>query len=105
MYEIFSIKQAILFFPLDIPCSRSYLLSCLLMPWLLVDVEKSFEDINFKENNNRVGRSDSKTSLDTIKQRGPMDSQHSSCRGPMVRKQSMPSLLSQMSPQEIWRLI
>lgn len=51
------------------------------MPWLLVDVEKSFEDINFKENNNRVGRADSKTSLDTIKQRGPMDSQRSSCWG------------------------
>lgn len=105
MYEIFSIKQAILFYPLDIPRSSSYLLSCLLMPWLIVDVEESFEDINLKENNNRAGRTDSKTSLDTIKQRGPMDSQHSSCRGPMVRKQSMPSLLSQMSPQEIWRLI
>lgn len=51
------------------------------MPWLLVDVEKSYEDINFKENNDRVDRTDSKTSLDTIKQRGPMDSQHSSCRG------------------------
>lgn len=51
------------------------------MPWLSVDAGKSFEDINFKENNNRAGRADGKTSLDTIQQRGPTDSQRSSCRG------------------------